>query len=426
MSPIKEKIIAAFCLVSLAFLSEPKVVHVYHDKASTPALLQMVNFIEQPENDLKIVAWTRYHNHIQGKENFKNTLFTTNWDEVFEKLSEYKKKYNRLKIILHYNIYHDYFYQKIYEEFKENLKIVHIYEDASMYMWRDPTRDNLLTKEDGIKKNLYMWGDPKDLCSGDDPLDRCPAIDWIKSEIRTIPINFHDLQKKLSIADKKAVFKLAGFDFEKYRQLLSNKPNGIYILGIALNLALESAQLTALSDVCQLTPDFQWFYKPHPNKLFIPTKTVLDTLCPNIQPLDAHIPFELLIIGGLKPTKVAGMSSSLFANLESKDILAYIQRGKNDVYLPSLKKAGILSKNRTYSQEKTLKKLNEMGTFRVTKEWPYSYWMIKIDDTKSCVMHYDQCGQIIQNSPTEKIIKWDNGNVTKLKHKKDYEWIEVE
>ena len=78
-----------------------------------------------------------------------------------------------------------------------------------------------------------------------------------------------ELLKKLSIADKKAIFKLAGFDFEKYRQLLSNKPNGIYILGIALNLTLESAQLTALSDVCQLTPDFQWFYKPHPNKLFM-------------------------------------------------------------------------------------------------------------------------------------------------------------
>ena len=156
MSPIKEKLIAIFCLVSLAFLSEPKVVHVYHDKASTPALLQMINFIEQPENDLKIVAWTRYHNHIQGKENFKNTLFTTNWDEVFETLTEYKKKHNRLKIIVHYNIHHDYFYQKIYEEFKENLKVVHIYEDASMYMWRNPTKDHLLKKEDGIKKNLYM------------------------------------------------------------------------------------------------------------------------------------------------------------------------------------------------------------------------------------------------------------------------------
>ena len=426
MSPIKKKIIAVFCLVSLAFLSEPKVVHIYHDKASTPALLQMVNYIEQPENDLKIVAWNRYHKHIQGKENFKNTLFTTDWDEIFKTLTEYKKKYNRLKIIVHFNIYHDYFYKKIYEYFKENLEIAHIYEDASMFIWRDSSKDNLLHKEDGIKKNLYMWGDPNVLCSGDDPLDRCPAIDWIKSEIRTIPINFHELQKKLSASDKKAIFKLAGFDFEKYKNLLSKKPNGIYVLGVAVNLPLEGAQLAALKDVCQMTPDFQWYYKPHPNRFYIPTEQVLNHYCPNIKPLDAHIPFELLIIGGLKPTKVAGMSSSLFANLEAKDILAYIQRGKNDEYLPSLKKVGLLSKNRTYSEEKTLKKLNEMGAFRVSKKWPYSYWMIKINDTKSCIMHYDQCGQIIQNSPTEKTIKWDNGNVTKLKHKNAYEWIEVE
>ena len=426
MSPIKEKIIAVFCLVSLAFLSEPKVVHVYHDKASTPALLQMINFIEQPENDLKIVAWNRYHKHIQGKENFKNTLFTTNWDEIFETLTEYKKKHNRLKIIVHYNIHHDYFYKNIYEKFKENLKVVHIYEDASMYMWRDPSRDSLLQKEDGIKKNLYMWGDPNVLCSGDNPLERCHAIDWIKSEIRTVPVNFYELQKKLSASDKKAIFKLAGFDFEKYKNLLSKKPNGIYVLGVAVNLPLEGAQLAALKDVCQMTPDFQWYYKPHPNRLYIPTEQVLNHYCPNIKPLDPHIPFELLIIGGLKPTKVAGMSSSLFANLKQQDILSYINRGENDEYVPSLKKAGLLTEKSNYTYNKTLSRLKNLEVFRVAKKWPYSYWIVKINDSKLCIMHQNQCGYYIKNTPTEKTIKWDNGNVTQLKHKNDFQWVEIE
>lgn len=71
MSPFKKKIIAVFCLVSLAFLSQPKVIHIYHDKASTPALLQMVNFIEQADSDLKIISWDRFITISRIKKSLK-------------------------------------------------------------------------------------------------------------------------------------------------------------------------------------------------------------------------------------------------------------------------------------------------------------------------------------------------------------------
>ena len=76
--------------------------------------------------------------------------------------------------------------------------------------------------------------------------------------------------------------------------------------------------------------------------------------------------------------------------------------------------------------ELKLKKLNEIETFRVRKKDSHVYWMVKVDDTKSCIMDNNRCGQIIQNNPTEKTIKWDTGNITKLKHFKNLEWTEIE
>lgn len=366
-----------------------------------------------------------FHNHIKNKEEFKNTLFITDLDKIVQKVSEYKEKYKRLQIIVHYNNHHEQLYQTIYEKFKDNIKIVHIYEDSSMYMWWKTNKNLFIFKEKGIKKNLHMWGDINVLCSGDNPSPNCLLNKFNSQEIRIVPVNFHNLQKKLSNSDKQTIFKLAGFDFQKYKKLLSKKPNGIYILGVARWQQFEGSQLAALKDACQSTPNFQWYYKPHPNRFFIPTEKVLNHFCPNIKELDAHIPFELLIIGGLKPTKIAGAASSLFANVNKDDILYYIQRDKRDEYLHTLKKSGQLTDDKIYTYEKTINKLNELDIFRVDNPNPNDYWIIKMDPSKVCVMHTEKCGKLIEETSTKRIIKWDNGNITKLKYMDKYNWEEI-
>lgn len=428
MGSLIKKIIAVICLITMAYLSQPKVIHVYHDKATTPALLQMINFINQSENDLKIVKWIRFHNHIKNKEKYKNTFFTNNWNAVFQKISSYKEKYKRIKIVVHYNIHHDYFFHRLKKEFENDIKIVHIYEDSSYYLYWTSRRDWILKEKTNYKQTLYISNDMQKLCSplsDSKPHPRCNDIKQFQNEIRTIPVDFYNIKKKLSESDKKTLFELAGFDYLKYKKMLQlDKPTAIYVLGSAYGKPYEALQLVALKNLCSNTPNYQWFYKPHPNGNHIPTEKILSHLCPNIKPLDAYIPYELLILADLKPNKVAGMSSSLFFNQQPNDILAYIERDEKDVYLPTLKKLKLLTDDKIYSFEKNKTELKKLNIIRVEKPFSHAYWLVKINNTY-CKMTQNKCGEIIEETDTSKTIQLDNGYILKLKYKKDYIWEEI-
>ncbi len=418
-----KKLTAIICLILMASLSQPKVIHVYHDKASTPALLQMINYINQKESDIKIVTWDRFHAHIKDK--FKNTFFINNLDEIFTKIDSLKQKYKRITLVIHYNIHHPFLFDDLYSKFEKDIKVVHIYEDASTYMWWQTNADWLLLKQDKFKKNLHMWGDIKKLCTEPNPLSRCEAIRAIQNHVRIVPVDFHQLKKTLSEKDKKIIFQLAGFDYSKYKDMLSKKPNGIYVLGVALEHPFEASQLAALKDVCQSTPNYTWFYKPHPNYAYIPTQKVLTHYCPNIKQLDTYIPFELLILGNLSPNKVAGASSSLFANQQKEIILSYIQRGENDIYIDILNKANILQQNQIYTFEKIKQKFKELDIIRIENSWPHSYWLIRTNDSTVCKMTENLCGNIIEETDTAKTIQFYNGYLLKINHKKEYIWEEI-
>lgn len=425
MISLLKKFIVVISLTLIAYFTQPKIIHIYHDKASTPALLQMVNYITQKESDIKIIMWDRFHTHIKNKEQFKNTFFVDRSRQIFELIDSYKQKYKRIKLVIHYNIHHTFLFDDLYSKFEKDIKVVHIYEDASTYMWWTDNMDWLLSVDSGIKKNLHMWGDIDAFCSTDNPLPRCDSIKEIRNRIRIIPVDFNRLQSELSEDDKKIIFNLAGFDYLKYKELLKKKPNGIYILGIALGHQLEASQLVALKNICSSTPTYSWFYKPHPNKFDIPTKKILKQLCPNIKSLDAHIPYELLILGSLKPTKVGGMASSLFANQKKDDIIAYIQRGKPDLYLPILQKAELINDENIYSYEKTKKEFKKLGIIRIIPLKDKPYWLIKTAPSVVCKMTVDSCGTIVKETQTEKTIQFHNGYLLKINHKSDYIWEET-
>ncbi len=425
MSPFKKKILAVFCLIFLAFLSQPKVIHIYHDMATTPSFFQMINFINQSENDLKIVFWRRFNHHIMNKNKYKNTLFTLDQDEIFDTIRKYKEEYKRIKIILHYNLHHSFILDNLQKEFSKDIKIVHIYEDSAGYIWWNTSQDYLLNNEPKIKKNLHIWGNFNILCDKKNPLIRCSTLNEISNNIRIIPLDFYQLREFLSPEEKNELFELAGFDLEKYKKLLSKTKNAIYILGVNEYHTFEPAQLASLKDDCKKNPQYNWFYKPHPNKNQTPTQEILNHFCPGIKPLDSHIPYELLILGDLKPEKVSGFGSSLFFNQNKGEILSYIQRTNHDPYLTTLKKAKLVTDKNLYSFEKTKKWIHENSLF-VNYDEPYAnYWLIKVGENRFCKMTINQCATLTNDSSSFKILHFDNGYILKLQHIKENEWKEI-
>ncbi len=195
-------------IVSFGFkkeIQEPKTIHVYMDSASTPALLQMVDFIRQPEEDFKIVIWDRYHSYIKYKEKYKNTVFL-DLQEVDEQkndlalkkypqnpiplliyLDEILEKELNAKIVIHFNGHHDRLYRALLNtsHISEKVSDVHVYEDASAHIFRERGKDYIF--QDNIKKYFYYWGDVDKLCTGSDALKGCPFVQEIlKKRIRLI------------------------------------------------------------------------------------------------------------------------------------------------------------------------------------------------------------------------------------------------
>ena len=155
-----------------------------------------------------------------------------------------------------------------------------------------------------------IWGDIKKLCPKDSQIVRCPIVSNILKQVTPVNIDFNKIGSTLTTDEKEKIFKRAGFDYQKIKNQLQNKNAFIYILGTDWKKPNIATQLSGLKRLC--TRERDWFFKYHPNKHYQPTHTVLNHLCPNIQQIDAHIPFELLLITGLKPKGVAGFSSSLF------------------------------------------------------------------------------------------------------------------
>ena len=79
--------ILLFC-ACFTYTPPPKT-HVYYDPATSPALLQMVDFIHQDEQDIKFIFWKRFDRYIKNKEKYPNTYFINNWELFFKKLQDH-------------------------------------------------------------------------------------------------------------------------------------------------------------------------------------------------------------------------------------------------------------------------------------------------------------------------------------------------
>ena len=79
-------------------------------------------------------------------------------------------------------------------------------------------------KSPNPKPFFYHWGNPNKICAPDFSSDSCKNFNTIKLYTTPIQIDFKKLTKSLSESDKKKIFDLSGFDYEKMNQLLNKIP----------------------------------------------------------------------------------------------------------------------------------------------------------------------------------------------------------
>ncbi len=167
-------------------------------------------------------------------------------------------------------------------------------------------------------------------------------------------------------------------------------------------------------------------YKHHPNGRWKATPEVLNYLCPGIKPLDSHIPYELLLISGLRPNKVAGFSSSLFFNEKRENIVAYLPR-ENNVYLAMLKKAGRVDNDNLFDKTKQADLLEKSGIFEfvLNGKTKLSVWGYQVGDKKICNLFSSLCyeASVGVDGVFEMMVL---ERKRYFKKQKAYRWIEVE
>ena len=424
---LKLKILLVFLLLFFVFHTRERVIYIYYDKASSPTLVQMTDFVKQKNADLRVAYWERVFSHITNKDKHKNALFLGNDAGILSVIDVMKLHYKRVKVILHINMHQDYFFRKLVDSYGENIiKELHLYEDAASYVWDNSSRDWIFYQYKDIKKYLYMWGDMKKMCPDKDPLRRCAAIKNIQDQAEIREINFTKLSKQLSLDEKRQLFDLTGFDYERYKELFFDKKTVLYTLGINIYAPYKELQIVALKKWCMhpIYKNYKWFYKNHPNGYAIPSDRVLKYLCPNIQSIDAYMPYELLILAGLKPTKIAGSGSSVFFHQTPETVLTYIERDGRDTYLQTLKKAGIITDKNLFTIKDALKESYNINLFKVVGKDLYLFF-IKGKDNVVYDIFSDRVGNVTENEINEWILTFGNQKYT-LRYEKDNIWRIVE
>lgn len=364
-------------------------IHVFMDVATTPSLLQMVEYLNTPKQDLKIISWRRFQGYDKGINfNNDNTIeilynnhesgIRLSGNYVAEKVNEIYKRFPKALYSIHANDKHFYVHGAQLLSFipKKQIEMIHLYEDgnATKYRYyRDskdfeiPTIQNLKQQITAEKKEDYF---PYDLVLShlypvtyhifflNKMKDQKTHNRYLKAISKGILINvdYDDIKKNLTDTDRTKLFQLAGFDYNQLKRLFSKKKNVVIVLP---SLRKDSKIFQRITQVIGflmidglnvINPkDYTFFYKPHPSLSNPENNNILSTLFPEMVFLPRRLPYELLILGNLNIDYVIGTLSSLFFTLKPNQVLKWFFEKS---YYPSL----IYSKIITDEQEIDLKR----------------------------------------------------------------------
>ena len=365
-------ILLLFCGFFLYFLNENKndtpysgkPIHVFYDGLATqPAFMGMIDMVQLKKDEIKIFAWHRFTNRsklidlkklnaievpVTGLEGYG----LANVSPVLEKLKEVLNENPTSPVVVwtnanNINYFFDLFF-KVVE--KERVKHIHLYEDGvgELFTYKKRFTDFSYTEQDIQAMNDY-WFHPE-LKTTFPKNGRYLAhhlfkvtyhffgLDKAKNDPELKPFfnkmtgaffkenDFEKLKQTLSKKEKQNLYRLVGFDEEKYRKIFKDKKVIIYVGGKYPNDKhfLEHAEVLYIKELKKKYPDYAFLLKPHPSfDAFDKTKYIQENI-PDIHIMDAQIPYEILHIAGLKPTKIAGRTSSVFYSVSLDQIEGFI------------------------------------------------------------------------------------------------------
>lgn len=360
-----------FCLVPLSFAQTEvdgtnkryleKPIHIFYEGLATmPALLGMVDMVQLPKDEKKVFAFHRFPNRsslvdlkainateipITAGEGY--VLISGNYflKEIIKILNEYPQ--SPIIVYTNRNNYQYFFDGFLKKVDPKRIRHVHLYEDGlgELFTSRDYFSKINYPSSDIQKLKDFYYASGKEIPSHTKMMMHYffPATYHIYGleQAKTMPelknffevmkdasfkeVDFRKIRKDLSLEQREMLLKLIGFPKEKYEKLFSKGPVLIFLSGYhgPRGHGYYHAELNLLKQLMEKYPHFSFMYKPHPSYLSTNLKDFLPKVFPNLELIDAQLPYESFILAGLEPAQVSGYSSSLFYTLKKEQVEMY-------------------------------------------------------------------------------------------------------
>ena len=330
--------------------------------ATNPAFLQMFQYIRLSKESRKIIAWHRFPeraNLIDLKKNNTKEISSPHTEfkkeelvqEVLNETIKEMENDPKLKLVLYANMDK---LEVVLRPFLENIpqeriKHIHLFEDGLGVLFKYKDSPNAFghcsAQEfvEALKQKQFLDGHmafglayyyPLTMhLFGWDIIQDLPDYAEIRKNLKHIDVrnvDFDDLRETLSSKEKKLIYRLVDFDNDYWSKILKDKKSVIYTSGWLppdrakaeqniLKKLMSDEQFSGLKN-----SEYIWIYKPHPSWAAYNAIDALKRTFPQLMEMPAKIPFEILIIADLLPTKVAGFASSLFYTIDEGRILYYV------------------------------------------------------------------------------------------------------
>ena len=352
---------------------KPKI-HIYIDWATTPALLQMTDFVKQPQRDKKFIFWRRFPNltervnlaelnavqidlpQSEEKNNICYQIVENSIQTIYEQNPD-------TDYVIHTNLWWNELLIPILRIIpKEHIKHLHIYEDgvSNIVHSRKHLTITIQPDYDYASDLQHILNNQKEYSHHYDLTFHTlyPTtyyfgfVDYAKNNedfylfmnfIGTADIqeiNYDKTAQKLSDKQKQQIFELVGFDIKDYKKQIGNKPVDFFLLRGAFSSTDE--QINTVPTLFKNDKNRVLVLKEHPNlNNRIIAKKIQEKI-PNSIIFPKHIPFEVLILADLMPDTVSGYTTSVFFTVP-KEKIKYFITSDNDKYLPFLKELNIIT-----------------------------------------------------------------------------------
>lgn len=352
----------------------------YIDNASLPTLHQLMHIIESYEENLtrtRFISWGRVSiTDEQVRDMLNISTFPLVSNNTSQKLVDAVKSYaqskNRLNIEIYSNTTHALknikpIISSLSGNPNVNIAEINLYDDGSaeyinLYNWK-----NTPNKIDALNADLLVMKDYVEGYSTQSPSYMSSRYNWhklydteyhfLRADYLTIEPNLNDLRdylgnsleqmdwgkfEQLSKAKQQLFLSIVGFDKDSLEKSYANSPNKNFVFtGTTTWAGNETREFYAKQQInvinnainetspLYLGEEYDLFFKGHPRGGDI-NNMILNAFKDMIN-IPASISFEVLMMTGSLPDKVAGIASSLYFTIPAEKVDFIVFTSSDDI-----------------------------------------------------------------------------------------------